>query len=51
VVPRGALVVEVDNVLAIEKMLYAVLQLLDEASISAKDVSIIAVAKFPIHYS
>jgi adenine phosphoribosyltransferase len=49
VVPRGASVVVVDDVLATGKTLCAVLQLLDEAGIGAEDVSVMAVAEFPVH--
>jgi adenine phosphoribosyltransferase len=49
VVPRGASVVVVDDVLATGKTLCAVLQLLNEAGIGAEDVSIMAVAEFPVH--
>ncbi|KAG9238388.1 hypothetical protein BJ875DRAFT_532309 [Amylocarpus encephaloides] len=49
VVPRGASVVVVDDVLATGKTLCAVLQLLDEAGIGAADVSVMVVAEFPIH--
>jgi adenine phosphoribosyltransferase len=49
VVPRGASVMVVDDVLATGKTLCAVLQLLDEAGIGAEDVSVMAVAEFPIH--
>jgi adenine/guanine phosphoribosyltransferase-like PRPP-binding protein len=38
-----------DDVLAMGKALCAVLQLLDEAGIGAKDVSVMAVAEFPVH--
>ena len=48
-VPRGASVVVVDDVLATGETLCAVLQLLDEAGISAKAVSIMVVAEFPVH--
>lgn len=48
-VPRGASVVVVDDVLATGKTLCAVLQLLDEAGVAAKDVSVIVVAEFPFH--
>ena len=50
VVPRGASVVVVDDVLSTGETLCAVLQLLDEAGISAKDVSIMVVAEFPVHH-
>lgn len=49
VVPRGVSVVVVDNALATGKTLCAVLQLLNKAGIGAKDVSVMAVAKFPVH--
>jgi adenine phosphoribosyltransferase len=49
VVPRGASVVVVDDVLSTGETLCAVLQLLDEAGIGAEDVSIMAVAEFPVH--
>jgi adenine phosphoribosyltransferase len=48
VVPRGASVVVVDDVLSTGKTLCAVLQLLDEAGIGAEDVSIMVVAEFPV---
>ena len=50
VIPRGASVVVVDDVLATGETLCAVLQLLDEAGIGAKDVSTIVVAEFPAHH-
>ena len=49
VVPRGMSVVVVDDVLSMGETLCAVLQLLDEASIGAEDVSIMVVAEFPVH--
>ncbi|KND88035.1 Adenine phosphoribosyltransferase [Tolypocladium ophioglossoides CBS 100239] len=49
VVPKGASVVVVDDVLATGKTLCAVLQLLDEAGIDSQDVNVIIVAEFPIH--
>ncbi|KAM5376336.1 hypothetical protein ACJZ2D_005558 [Fusarium nematophilum] len=49
-VPRGASVVVVDDVLATGKTLCAVLQLLDKAGISAEDISIMVVAEFPVHH-
>lgn len=49
IVPRGASVVVVDDVLATGKTLYAVLQLLDEAGISADKVNVMVVAEFPFH--
>jgi adenine phosphoribosyltransferase len=48
-VPRGASVVVVDDVLATGETLCAVLQLLEEAGIRAEDVSVMAVAEFPVH--
>ena len=50
VVPRGASVVVVDDVLSTGETLCAVLQLLDEASIGAEYVSIMVVAEFPVHH-
>jgi len=49
VVPKGASVVMVDDVLSTGETLCAVLQLLDEAGIGAEDVSIMVVAEFPVH--
>ncbi|MCJ1360690.1 MAG: hypothetical protein MMC33_010699 [Icmadophila ericetorum] len=49
VVPRGASVVVVDDVLSTGETLCAVLELLDEAGINAEDVSIMVVAEFPVH--
>lgn len=49
VVPRGASVVVLDDVLATGETLCAVLRLLDEAGISAEDVSVMVVAEFPVH--
>lgn len=48
-IPRGASVVVVDDVLATGNTLCAVLQLLEKASIHAEDVSIMVVAEFPVH--
>ncbi|KAI9674242.1 MAG: hypothetical protein M1829_003789 [Trizodia sp. TS-e1964] len=48
-IPRGASVVVLDDVLATGKTLCAVLQLLDEAGIGAEHVSVMAVAEFPVH--
>lgn len=48
-IPRGASVVMEDDVLATGKTLCAVLQFLDKAGIGAEDVSIMVVAKFPVH--
>ncbi|MCJ1388206.1 hypothetical protein MMC18_001051 [Xylographa bjoerkii] len=49
VIPKGASVVVVDDVLSTGETLCAVLQLLEEAGIGAEDVSIMAVAEFPVH--
>ncbi|KAK6815895.1 hypothetical protein RU639_008976 [Aspergillus parasiticus] len=46
---RGGSVVVVDDVLATGNTLCAVLQLLDKAGISSKDVTIMVVAEFPLH--
>ncbi|OJJ83804.1 uncharacterized protein ASPGLDRAFT_58228 [Aspergillus glaucus CBS 516.65] len=48
-IPRGASVVVVDDVLATGKTLCAVLQLLDKAGIGAENVNIMVVAEFPVH--
>ena len=48
-IPRGASVVVVDDVLATGKTLCAVLQLLAEAGIDAENVSVMVVAEFPFH--
>jgi adenine phosphoribosyltransferase len=48
-IPRGASVVVVDDVLATGDTLCAVLQLLEKASIRAEDVNIMVVAEFPVH--
>ncbi|KAI0117450.1 hypothetical protein F4814DRAFT_416329 [Daldinia grandis] len=49
VIPRGASVVVVDDVLATGETLCAVLQLLDEAGIRAENVDVLVVAEFPTH--
>jgi adenine phosphoribosyltransferase len=49
VIPRGASVVVVDDVLSTGETLCAVLKLLGKAGIGADDVSIMAVAEFPVH--
>ena len=49
VLPRGASVVVVDDVLSTGETLCAVQQLLNEAGIGAENVSIMAVAEFPVH--
>ncbi|KAL9090901.1 MAG: hypothetical protein Q9165_005109 [Trypethelium subeluteriae] len=48
-IPRGASVVVVDDVLSTGETLCAVLKLLDEAGIGAEDVSVMVVAEFPVH--
>ncbi|RKK78552.1 hypothetical protein BFJ68_g17885, partial [Fusarium oxysporum] len=48
-IPRGASVVAIDDVLATGKTLCAVLQLLAEAGISNENISIMVVAEFLIH--
>ncbi|TXC12384.1 hypothetical protein FocTR4_00017241 [Fusarium oxysporum f. sp. cubense] len=48
-IPRGASVVVIGDVLATGKTLCAVLQLLAEAGISHENISIMVVAEFPIH--
>lgn len=49
ILPKEALVVVVDDVLATGKTLFAVLQLLREAGIAARNISVLVVAEFPIH--
>ena len=49
VIPSGASVVVVDDVLSTGETLCAVLNLLGGAGIGAEDVSIIVVAEFPVH--
>lgn len=48
VVPRGASVVVVDDVLSTGETLCAVLQLLGKAGIDAEDTSVMVVAEFPL---
>ncbi|KAL8364725.1 hypothetical protein RB595_003826 [Gaeumannomyces hyphopodioides] len=48
-IPRGASVVVVDDVLATGETLCAVLRLLGEAGVGAEHVSIMVVAEFPLH--
>lgn len=48
-VPEGASVVVVDDVLATGKTLCAVLQLLTEADVSIYNISVMVVAEFPLH--
>ena len=48
-IPRGASVVVVDDVLATGKTLCAVLELLVKAGISAENVNIMVVSEFPVH--
>jgi adenine/guanine phosphoribosyltransferase-like PRPP-binding protein len=49
ILPRGASVVVVDDVLATGETLCEVLQLLDEAGISAENVNVMVVTEFPVH--
>lgn len=49
VVPRGASIVVVEDVLATGKTLCAVLQLLDKAGITVELASVMVVAEFPLH--
>ena len=49
VVPRGASVVVVDDVLSTGETLCAVLELLDKAGVGPERVSVMVVAEFPIH--
>ncbi|KAI9692297.1 MAG: hypothetical protein M1822_006528 [Bathelium mastoideum] len=49
VVPRGASVVVVDDVLSTGATLCAVLELLGEAGIEAEDITVMVVAEFPVH--
>ncbi|KAI9894046.1 MAG: hypothetical protein M1814_004816 [Vezdaea aestivalis] len=49
VVPKGASVVVMDDVLSTGETLCAVLQLLGKAGIDAEDISTIVVAEFPAH--
>lgn len=49
VVPKGASVVVVDDVFCTGETLCAVLELLDGAGIGAENVSVLAVAEFPVH--
>lgn len=49
VIPKGASVVVVDDVLATGVTLCAVLQLLTEVGVGAAQVSVLAVAEFPVH--
>jgi adenine phosphoribosyltransferase/phosphomevalonate kinase len=49
VVPRGASVVVVDDVLSTGETLCGVLQLLDKAGVRAELVSVMVVAEFPVH--
>lgn len=46
---KGASVVVVDDVFATGRTLLAVLRLLGEAGVDAKDISVMAVAEFPVH--
>ena len=49
VIPRGASVVVVDDVLSTGETLCAVLKLLGEAGVRAEDISVMVMAEFPVH--
>lgn len=49
VIPRGAFVLVVDDVLATGQTLLAVLRLLDKAGVGAERVAVLVVAEFPFH--
>ncbi|KAK0753678.1 hypothetical protein B0T18DRAFT_477042 [Schizothecium vesticola] len=49
VIPRGAFVLVVDDVLATGQTLLAVLRLLDKAGVGAESVAVLVVAEFPFH--
>ncbi|KAF2669436.1 hypothetical protein BT63DRAFT_260991 [Microthyrium microscopicum] len=49
VIPRGASVVVVDDVLATGRTLCAVLELLGKVGIDAEKISVMVVAEFPVH--
>jgi adenine/guanine phosphoribosyltransferase-like PRPP-binding protein len=49
IVPKGASVVVVDDVLATGETLCAVLELLKKAGVGAEDVSVMTVVEFPAH--
>lgn len=49
VVPKGAPVVVVDDVLATGNTLCAVLELLGKAGVGAEDISVMVVAEFSLH--
>ncbi|KAG9230083.1 phosphoribosyl transferase domain protein [Amylocarpus encephaloides] len=49
VIPKGASVVVVDDVLSTGETLCAVLQLLEKSGIGAEDITIMIVAEFPVH--
>ena len=49
VIPRGAVVVVVDDVLATGETICAVLSLLKEATVRMEDVRVMVVAEFPFH--
>ncbi|KAF2655870.1 phosphoribosyl transferase domain protein [Lophiostoma macrostomum CBS 122681] len=48
-IPGGASIIVVDDVLSTGETLCAVLQLLGEAGVGAEDVSVMVVAEFPVH--
>ncbi|KAI1980841.1 hypothetical protein LOZ53_004914 [Ophidiomyces ophidiicola] len=49
IIPRGASVVVVDDVLATGNTLSTVLQLLSEANVITDDIKVMVVAEFPLH--
>lgn len=49
VIPNGASVVVVDDVLSTGETLCAMLRLLEEAGISASNIDVMVVAEFPVH--
>jgi adenine phosphoribosyltransferase len=48
-IPRGSSVVVVDDVLATGETICAVIQLLEQAGIGQKDITVLVVAEFPVH--
>ena len=49
-IPKGASVVVVDDVLATGETMCAVLRLLSEVGIGAESIRIMVVAEFPLHH-